>query len=625
MRKDGFFISTFSITMSQIRMLFSFLIISSSVFGSFQKDSLQLAAYYQDALIHPDRSIEMRSKIKKLVRSKKQTMVWKESCLFLEARFLVQTGQFETAEKVAKSGLKLVGSKEKNGAKFYNLLGSVAAFRQDYKRAIYYYKLSLELLELNGDKLQAAYIKNNIANTFFSLTDYKSAYTYANEAFIESKELNDTLYMPSIEAILAVSEVKMGKLESAKLHALESIRLSQKYQQPLGLIIGNYSLGEYHLQIKEYQQAEQYYTVSLSIATQFRQSNYIMLANIGLLTVYNATENYKQAVQAGETALSIAKATNNQNTEYSIYKNLAVAYSKIGQPERAFYLMKSAHEIYRKSTSSDNRKSINELLIKYETEKKEKALAKNELQLAQRNQLVAWLSLILLTIVLAVFVLIRRQKSKLAEQEREQERAVYNALVEGEEYERKRLSHEIHDGIQSALVGIQLKLEQKTKERNSFQPVLDQLRKVQEDTRRMAHNLMPVSMSENGWNGALELFCKETATPWCPILIFNNLNIELSKSSPGKVVFRILQELIQNALKHAKASEINVTVLQEGTHLLFMVEDNGIGFDTNLHRTGQGIQSLEDRLLSIHSALFIESSLGKGSVFRFTIPISEFL
>lgn len=595
------------------------------MFGSFRKDSLQLAAYYQDALIHPGRSVGILSKAKKLSQSKEQTLAWKESCSYLEARFLVQTGQFEAAEKVAKSGLKLVGPKEKNCAKFYNLLGSIVALRQDYEQAIHYYKLSLELLELHGDKLQAAYIKNNIANTFFSLTDYKSAYKYANEAFTEAKELNDTVYRPSIEAILAVSEVKMKKLKSAKSHAFESIRLSQKYQQPLGLIIGNYSLGEYYLEIKEYQQAEQYYTVSLSIASQFRQSNYIMLANIGLLTVYNATENYKQALQAGETALSIAKVLHNQNTEYSIYKNLALSYSKIGQHERAFQLMKRAHEIYRKSTSSDNRKSINELLIKYETEKKEKALAKNELQLVQRNQLVAWLTLVLVVITFLIIVLIRRQKSKLKEKERERELAVYNALVEGEEYERKRLSHEIHDGIQSALVGIQLKLEQDTKGMNSFQPVLDQLRTVQEDARRMAHNLMPISMSENGWNGALELFCKETATPSCPILIFNNLNIELSKSSPGKVVFRILQELIQNAVKHAKATEINVTVLQEGNYLLFMVEDNGIGFDKNLTRTGQGIQSLEERLQSIHSALFIESSLEKGSIFRFTIPISEFL
>lgn len=611
--------------MTQIRILFFFLVTSSSVFGSFHTDSLQLAAYYQDALIHPDGSLEILNKAKKLCQSKEQTVAWKETCFYLEARFLVQTGQFEVAEKVAKSGLKLFDSKKKNGAKFYNLLGSVAALRQDYERAIHYYKLSLELLELHGDKLQAAYVKNNIANTFFSLTDYKSAYTYSNEAFTEAKELNDTLYMPSMEAILAVSEVKMNKLESAKLHALESIQLSQKYKQPLGLIIGNYSLGEYYLEIKKYQQSEKHYAISLTIATQYRQSNYMMLANIGLLTVFNATGKYEKAIQAGETALSITKALHNRNTEYSIYKNLAFAYAKTGKHEKAFQLMKTAHEIYRKSTSRDNRKSINELLIKYETEKKEKALAKNELELVRRNQLVAWLSLILLTIVLAVFVLIRRQKSKLEEKERERQRAVYSALVEGEEYERKRLSHEIHDGIQSALLGIQLKLEQETKGTNSFQPVLDQLRTVQEDARRMAHNLMPVSMSENGWNGALELFCKEAATPSCPILMFHNLSIELSKSSTGKVVFRILQELIQNAVKHAKATEINVNVLQEGGQLLFMVEDNGIGFDTSLQRTGQGIQSLEERLQSIHAALFIESSKGKGSVFRFTIPISEFL
>lgn len=611
--------------MSRISILFFFLIISASVLGSFHKDSLRLASYYQDVLLHPNRSVEIQGNIKKLVQSKKQTVAWKESCLFLEARFLVQTGQFEAAEKTAESGLKLVGRGKKNAAKFYNLLGSVAALRQDYEQAIHYYKLSLELLDRHGEKLQAAYIKNNIANTFFSLTDYKSAYVYAKEAFTESKDLNDTLYMPSIEAVLAVSEVKTGKLESAKLHALESIRLSEKYKQPLGLIIGNYSLGEYYLEIKEYQQSEKHYAASLTIATQYRQSNYMMLANIGLLTVFNATGKYEQAVQAGETALSIAKVLHNQNTEYSIYKNLALAYSKIGQPGKAFQLMKNAHEIYRKSTSSDNRKSIHELLIKYETEKKEKELAKKELQLAHRNQLVAWLSLILLTIVLAVFVLIRRQKSKLEEKERERERAVYNALVEGEEYERKRLSHEIHDGIQSALVGIQMKLERETKGMNSFQSILDQLRTVQEDARRMAHNLMPVSMSENGWNGALEFFCKETATPSCSILVFNNLSIELSKSSAGKMVFRMLQELIQNSVKHAKASEINVSILQEESNILFLVEDNGIGFDTGLQRTGQGIQSLEDRLQSIHSTLFVESSARNGSVLRFTIPVSEFL
>lgn len=592
--------------------------------ADFQKDSIALATIYADALQHPEKLNEYAKQADLLFQKKPQTQAWKASYYYLKARFYVQTGQLDLGISTANLGLQLYGKQDKKRAKYYNLIGSIVAYKQEYNKAIYNYQKALELLENSNDELQAAYIKNNIANTFFSLTDYRNAYRYAKEAYLESKAVKDTVYMPSIAGVLAVSEIKLGYDDSAFEHAQECLNLSKKYSQPLGLIIGNYCLGDYYLDNHDLSKATQYYAEALNFATQFRQTQYIILAKIGLLAVHVELENFPLAIAYGEEALKESGLLKNGNTLYSIYKYLATAYNGVGESEKAFSLMKKAHVLYRKNASAENRKVINELLIKYETEKKEKALTEKALEVSQQNALIAWLIAGLIFISFGVFFLVRRQRIKLQKESDLREKQTLQALMDGEDQERLRLSHEIHDGMSSALGGIQLKLSVEAKENEQLQQLVGQIQAVQEDARRMAHNLLPLTVSEKGWEEALRQFCVENTTDSLQIILFTNRTKKSVDQRVGQIVFRILQELIHNCLKHANASECFVNILETETELRFSVEDNGRGFDPSNVETFQGLTTISKRLRLIESELNIVSSPGNGSFFSFEIPLADF-
>lgn len=592
--------------------------------ASFEKDSTELATIYSEALQHPDQLDDYMRRADQLFKKRSQTQEWKATYYYLKARFYVQTGQLDLGIKTANLGLQIYGDRDKGRAKYFNLIGSILAYKQQYNKAISNYQKALELLENSNDELQAAYIKNNIANTFFSLTDYPNAHRYAKEAYLKTKVLKDTVYMPSIAGVLAVSEIKLGYDESAFEHAQECLNLSQKYKQPLGLIIGNYCLGDFYLDKKEYTKATRYYVEALNFATQFSQTQYIMLAKVGLLAVNVEVKDFPLAISYGEDALKETDLLRNGNTLYSIYKKLAIAYNGIGESEKAFSFMQKAHALYSKNASSENRKAINELLIKYESEKKEKALAKQALKVSQQNALIAWLLAGLIFISFVVFFLIRRQRIKLNKESELREKQTLQALMDGEDQERLRLSQEIHDGMSSALGGIQLKLSVEAKENEQLKQLVSQLQAVQEDARRMAHNLLPLAVSEKGWEEALRQFCAENSTDALKIVLFTNRTQKSVDQRVGQIVFRIVQELVHNCLKHAKASECFVNILESDDQLRFTVEDNGRGFDVSNMEAFQGLSTIDKRLRLIQSKLNMESSVGNGSFFSFEIPLANF-
>ncbi len=600
------------------------LLLSFTGKAGFQKDSIALATIYAEALQHPDQLDAYIRRADQLFKKKQQTREWKATYFYLKARFFVQIGQLESGIKTANLGLKLYGKREKGRAKYYNLIGSIVAYKQDYNSAISNYQKALELLENSNDELQAAYIKNNIANTFFSLTDYPNAYSYAKEAYLETKALNDTVYMPSIAGVLAVSEIKLGYYEAAFEHAQECLNLSRRYRQPLGLIIGNYCFGDYYLEKRDYKKATQHYVESLNFAMQFRQNQYIMLAKVGLLSVNIEVKNFPLAITYGEDALKETDLLKNGNTLYSIYKKLAVAYNGVGESRKAFLFMQKAHLLYSKNASSENRKAINELLIKYKTEKNEKALAKQALKVSQQNALIAWLIAGLIFVGFVVFFLIRRHRIKLNKESDLREKQTLRALMDGEDRERLRLSQEIHDGMSSALGGIQLKLSIEAKQNEQLQQLVAQLQVVQEDARRMAHNLLPLTVSEKGWEEALEQFCKENSSEVLRIVLFSNRTKKSVDQRVGQIVFRIVQELVHNCIKHAHASECFVNILEQDDLLRLTVEDNGRGFDMTNVETFQGLSTIDKRLKLIQSTLTIDSSVGNGSFFSIEIPLANF-
>lgn len=547
---------------------------------------------------------------------------------FQKAQLYLITGKLNEAKSTAQKYLTKIPKKLEPyaKAKFYNVIGKVYANQQESQKAISYFQKALKLSEESGEETNAAMMNSNIANIYFSLVDYESAYKYAWNGYQQMKKYPNHWFYSNLLAVLSISEAKLGKMKAAKEHGELALK-SAKSKDLIAQIVANLALGEVANSDEEFTEAKVYFERSLEISEKYRQTPFIILNSIGLMSASLGTDDFSSAVTYGERAISLVDTTGDMTTLYSIKKNLARAYFGTQEYAKAYLLMESSHSIFLDKNGIENKKAINELLVKYDTEKKEKALAKSKSKLLQekidrRNlSLILVVLFVLLVLLGTVLIFIRqRNKNRLALFKATKEKETIQAIFDAEEIERERIARELHDGVASSLVAARYKVSSNGEIAPEDKKLLENLLlQTHEETRRLSHNLAPVYIEKYGFHDALIHFSNDNKTADCAIhvaLLPQNAQLEKNKAN---VVYRVAQELTQNALKHASASEISIQVLVEDSSVTLMVEDNGQGFDISATKQSAGLTSIERRAAQMDGYFTIESRINSGTIATFGI------
>jgi signal transduction histidine kinase len=310
---------------------------------------------------------------------------------------------------------------------------------------------------------------------------------------------------------------------------------------------------------------------------------------------------------------------------------LCCANIYLGNAERAEYFFEKYHSIRNKYSDKSLHDSLADMEVKYETEKKELRIA-----LLEREKLLyIWLGIAAAAFLLAfIGILFYRhrlntQKRRLAEQqvkqlEQEKKLVAANSILDGETAERTRLARDLHDGLGGMLSVIKYNLE--SMENYSimdgqdvvrFDKALNMLDKSMVELRLVANNIMPKSLMLYGPRVSLEDFCRAI-----PIARFQYMGEDTRFDKRFEVmIYRCACELINNALKHAHASEINVQLLIDNGVLVLTVQDNGVGFDPEKAASGAGLENIRTRVSIYNGRVKISSSPGNGT--EITIEIES--
>lgn len=599
---------------------------TSSVYANDQRnDSSSIVNYFQQALSQPDKRDSFALLAEKISARHLSDQKIQDTYFYNLSKFFFQTGRLDQAFDAANQGLDLytLAPQTYSAAKFHNLLGSVYSMQKDYENGIKHYQYAIKILEISGDSHTVALIQNNIANTFFSLTDYESAYKYSSSAYQTLKAENDTVNLPSLTGITAISAIKLGNINEGRLLTSECLYLAAKHKNRVAEIIGNTCEGELYMLEEKFDSAVTSFNKSLELSQRYGQVHFAMLNKISLLTAYEKLKDFKQAIRHGEEALVESGQMKNENTLYSIHKHLGYAYYGDAQYQMAFEHLKKAQDLYINYAGLQNKKIINDILIKYDTEKKEKELTlkeleltQNEIKLEKRKLWIIVLALSLIILVVVYISYIRLQRQKFIRSKEIQAKKSLMASMDGEEKERARFASELHDGVASSITAIKMQLENYSKaESTSLNKLIEQLAQLHEDTRRISHNLMPLSLSNNALEKALENYCHENSTDKLKIHFANNAEpiSEISKTDQH-IIFRAVQELIQNVQRHASSPVCHVQISNDATHYIFSVEDEGIGFNRNEIKNNSGLKSLEKRIESIGGFMEFDTDPGRGSL-----------
>jgi signal transduction histidine kinase len=222
---------------------------------------------------------------------------------------------------------------------------------------------------------------------------------------------------------------------------------------------------------------------------------------------------------------------------------------------------------------------------------------------------------------------------RIAELLKEQELKAMNAMMEGQEKERKRIAEDLHDRLGSMLATVKLHFSdvafssdcfQSTKCKGQFEKANHLLDEACKEVRRVSHDLASGVLMKFGLVPALNEL-KQTIESGSKLKVnISSHNLDDRLDNLVEVnVYRVVQELMHNIMKHANASEVNIQLNKLDNVLTVMVEDDGVGFDRNdpEFKPGLGLQSIESRVRKVDGTLTVDSTKGNGTTAIIEIPV----
>ncbi len=310
--------------------------------------------------------------------------------------------------------------------------------------------------------------------------------------------------------------------------------------------------------------------------------------------------------------------------------------------DSAYLFTEKAFLLKRKHGYAENSRRITELFEELNVAEKEKQLLEEQQKAKQsRNLLIGSLALLLLGATIAILLQKNTSKKRvLAEQQREiqrqkvetllkeQELASIDAMIEGQEKERQRVANELHDDLGSLMATIKLYFENLKKEKSEAILIKtnDLLDEAYQKIRTMAHAKNSGVMASQGLLPAVEKLADNLSkTGDLDIQVNEYGMVDRLENSIELTIFRIIQELMTNIIRHAEATEVMIQFTQHENTLNIMVEDNGRGFDIQAMKPGKngmGLSSIEKRIEHLEGSFTVDSIPKKGTSIIIDIPIT---
>lgn len=358
--------------------------------------------------------------------------------------------------------------------------------------------------------------------------------------------------------------------------------------------------------------------------------------------VFTKQKEYDRAIQSFLQADSIPIAAFKNKNKEALYGFLATAYKEKGNFKKALEFLEKQKVFQEILDEKDQKKAIREIDTKYKTKEKEQENKSLRDKLFQ-NKLALQIALLalLLAVVMAILIIQNiSKKKKIVEQERqialsavekqlkENELREIDKMIEGQEKERQKIADELHDHLGSLLTTLKMNF-QLMRDKNPEEPLFDKTEKLLDETysevRNISHRKNRGVIGKEGLLTSVIEMAEKMSVP--NSIQFYVIPFGLEKrleSSLELLLFRSIQELCSNILKHAQATEVNIYLTQHDTsEINIMIEDNGIGFDMKLlkNKNGIGLKNLERKIEQWHGSLSIDSQISKGTTIIIELPI----
>lgn len=563
-------------------------------------------------------------------------------------------------------------------AQAYNDLGIIYFDKENYDTAVYLYTQAVDMRKKLNDELGIAKLYNKIGIVYQKKGDFAPALDYQFKALeLFEKFKNDVGISYSLNNIGIINQ-NMGRYDEAIRYQEKSIVIKEKINDRYGLAGSYVNVANIYVINKDYATAESYYKKAVNMTRQLGDREYLSnaLNNLGTLYVntgkydqalasvnesyalrdslddtkgmvsclnnlgdiYIAQKKYDSAKQVLQKAIDMGlKAVNCKPEVNKVYQTFAKLHEAAGDIPAALAMYKLYANTKDSLYTDELGQRFAELETKYKTLEQEKKIQQQEFAISRRNYWIAGISGLLLLGGLLGYSYYRRyqlkQKAKLQQAILAQQEQATKAVLEAEENERQRIAKDLHDGVGQMMSAAKMNLSAFESEiqfadksqQLSFEKIISLVDESCKEVRQVSHNMMPNALLKNSLASAVREFLDKLDQKALQVSLYTEGLDERLDSNTETVLYRVIQECVNNVIKHSGASKLDISLIRDTDGISCTVEDNGKGFDAADKRKeeGIGLKNIRTRVEYLKGTVDFDTSPGKGALVAIHIPVSN--
>ncbi len=511
-------------------------------------------------------------------------------------------------------------------------MGALNQQQQETDSAIQYYLESANLYGKLGFPEKSIVAFYNISGIYRYLGDTAQALYYARQTRAIAVSSNDSIYLLRSLIVLGDAFVLSEKYDSVLWSASAGLAMEQRLKMPFAYGKFHDLLGQYYSNnTLKYDSAIYHFKIALDTISFFEIpfDQAIVLQHLG--EIYLKKGDYISSINYSKKASDQARKLDLNHVLFYTLKNISRAYDAIDNYQESLKYLKDFLIVSDTLQNRNNRKAVMELEARYQTQKKEAQLAV-QLKTIQKKTFTNYLLAIGLLAIACISILIiflfrnkqKLQRQRINELETEKQLAATEAVLKGEAQERTRLAKDLHDGLGGMLSGIKYSFQtmkgnmiMTPENQEAFERSMDMLDSSINEMRRVAHNMMPEALVKFGLDTALKDYCNDINKSGVLKVTYQSdgLQSAIIDQTTSITLYRIVQELVSNTIRHARATTAIVQLILSEQGIALTVEDNGKGFDTTIlqHTKGIGWSNIQSRVDFLKGRLDVKSSEEKGT------------
>lgn len=481
---------------------------------------------------------------------------------------------------------------------------------------------------------------NNLSALYLDMKNPTLAVDYALRAVKLADECEDLQFRSQIYAVCASVFITQKQHDLARNYLLKAIDLARKMNQPDAELnaLTYYLLvlqrtGATEQEMKPFaRQADQ---LAMATASLMSRVNYYQVS----FYIQQSRKHYKEAIRAAQKMLALEGIGNYPFLQQDLYNNLHLIYKETGDYRQAYEALAEAKLLGDSLFASEKSRQLEELSVKYESKEKELEIKELNLQRVQDQRRIllligALVGIFLLLTFISIYLYqsrkLRMERMKRENEKRERqfeqlqratEQKLTRQYLDKLEAEHTRLAKELHDGICNDLYALEININSKRNNTSVVDDWMQTLRQSRENIRRVSHELLPPTFKEATIEQVLGGYVESVSTSQCVVRLValpEDCDWSVLPETCALNIYRIIQEAVSNALKHASPSHITVTLAWNLPNLELSVENDGK--PALMNEKGIGMQTMKERAEVLKGSLSVETT-AEGTVIRVVIPL----